>query len=155
MTSTADELVSGIGVQYFPAITMVQCTGCYTTFSATGLSQHLAKTRNQRCMAVLAASHSNVRSLTPTPSDNPMETEVEVDDRQPEFEGDFFGAYEEDEIQWPDDMGQYASSSESSDGSDSEDDIPGLNDAEWEPLMTGRDLADQLGAAEEEQHRDK
>ncbi|KAG2066512.1 hypothetical protein BDR04DRAFT_1129979 [Suillus decipiens] len=101
-------------------------------------------------MAVLAASCSNVHSLTPTPSDNPMETKVEVDDQQPEFEGDFFGAYEEDEIQWPDDMGWYVSSSESSDGSDSEDDIPGLNDAEWEPLMTGRNLEDQLGAAEED-----
>ncbi|KAG2096551.1 uncharacterized protein F5147DRAFT_656609 [Suillus discolor] len=47
-------------------------------------------------------------------------------------------------------MRVYASSSESSDSSDSKDDIPGLNDAKWEPLITGRNLKDQLGAAEED-----
>ncbi|KAG1854862.1 hypothetical protein F4604DRAFT_1685868 [Suillus subluteus] len=82
--------------------------------------------------------------------DDAAEIKVEVDDRPPEFEGDFFGTYEEDEIQWPDDTEQYASSSESSDSSDFNDDIPGLNDAEWEPLITGRDLEDQRGAAEED-----
>lgn len=99
-------------------------------------------------MSVLAASRSNARFPTPTPSEDPME--IESDGQQPEFEGDFFGTYEEDEIQWPDDTDQDAKGSESSESSESEDDIPGLNDAEWEPLVTGRDSEDQLGTAEED-----
>ncbi|KAG2145801.1 hypothetical protein DEU56DRAFT_971548 [Suillus clintonianus] len=102
-------------------------------------------------MAVLAASRSNVHSPIPTPSDDLADSEIEADDQAPANGGDFFGIYEEDEIQWPGDMEWYANSSESSDSSDSEDDVvPGLDDAEWEPLVTGRDLEDQLGTAEED-----
>ncbi|KAG2129636.1 hypothetical protein DEU56DRAFT_973571 [Suillus clintonianus] len=102
-------------------------------------------------MAVLAASRSNVHSPIPTPSDDLADSEIEADDQAPANGGDFFGTYEEDEIQWPGDMEWYANSSENSDSSDSEDDVvPGLDDAEWEPLVTGRDLEDQLGTAEED-----
>lgn len=106
---------------------MVSCIGCQESFSATGYSQHLVKTRQASCMAVLAASHtanSRPRSLTPrSPSLAPTE------DQPMMFEGDFFGTYGEDDIEGSGD-----------DTSDSSNEEEGLYDSgEWEPPIHWQD----------------
>ncbi|KAG2053928.1 hypothetical protein BDR06DRAFT_982598 [Suillus hirtellus] len=66
---------------------MVSCSGCQESFSVTGYSQHLAKTRQGSCMAVLAASHTaNTQPRSPqSPSLAPTEDQLE-----PIFENNFF-----------------------------------------------------------------
>ncbi|KAG1764282.1 hypothetical protein EV702DRAFT_1182605 [Suillus placidus] len=101
---------------------MVNCSGCQESFSTIGYSQHLAKTRQASCMAVLMASrtaNSQPRSPTPwSPSLAPTEDQLEP----PIFKDDFFGTYEDD-IEW---LGDH--------GSDSGNEEEGLyNLGEWEP----------------------
>ncbi|KAG1746413.1 hypothetical protein EDB19DRAFT_1952622 [Suillus lakei] len=47
---------------------MVECLGCYRNdLSVTSLSQHLSKTKDARCNAVLTASRTNLRIPSPPP----------------------------------------------------------------------------------------
>lgn len=112
---------------------MVSCPGCHESFSATGYSQHLAKTRQTPCRAFLATFRANSDSqglgsrspqnqagtLSPPPSPGPLAEQ----DPPPLFEGDFFGAYEEGDLEWPD---------------SGEEEDPLFND-EWEPPVQGND----------------
>ncbi|KAG2052873.1 hypothetical protein BDR06DRAFT_1009231 [Suillus hirtellus] len=73
-------------------------------------------------MAVLAASHGYTNTQkSPTQVHSPSPIPVEELDQPPVFEGDFFGTYEEGNLEWPDDK------------NDSSDEEEGTYNDEWEP----------------------
>ncbi|KAG1731873.1 hypothetical protein EDD22DRAFT_788370 [Suillus occidentalis] len=137
---------------------MVSCPGCHESFSTTGYSQHLAKTRQTPCRAFLAAFRANSDSqslpLNPTPqagslSPPPEPEDLAEQDQPPLFEGDFFGAYEEGDLEWPD--------------SGDEEDL--LYNDEWEPPVQDNDdeqeppvpdngIPNDEGAEDLENHRE-
>lgn len=60
---------------------MVECPGCLRNdLSVTGLSQHLAKTKDLRCNAILAASRSNLRASSSPDLENGL---FQPDDEEP------------------------------------------------------------------------
>ncbi|KAG1838879.1 hypothetical protein F4604DRAFT_1691465 [Suillus subluteus] len=101
-----------------------------SSYRQNGYSQHLAKTRQPPCMTILAASrgHTNTQR-SPTPMHSPSPPPAEELDQPPILEGDFFGKYEEGDLEWPDDK------------SDSSDEEEGIYNEEWEPSIpdTGHD----------------
>jgi hypothetical protein len=107
---------------------MVSCPGCLQSFSATGYSQHLAKTTQAPCKAVLTASRAHTHPHAPSaPAPAPAPPSLAEEQDQPSiFEGDFFGTYEEDDLEWSD--------NNNSDSSDEEED---LDSEEWEPPAQG------------------
>jgi len=70
-------------------------------------------------MAVLAASRARTSQRSPTLTCSPSLPPADEQDQSPMFEGDFFGTYEEDDLEWSD---------------DSSDEEEGLqHNEEWEP----------------------
>lgn len=75
---------------------MVYCAGCHRNFKPTGFSLHIQRSKNPLC---LAAHYSHLKELEQE-EDDAMEEEYDTND-VPQFEGDFFGNYEEDDLDWP------------------------------------------------------
>ncbi|KAG2350136.1 hypothetical protein BDR05DRAFT_971751 [Suillus weaverae] len=106
------------------------CAACNKKLaSITGYSQHLAKTTNSACCAIYLSS----QQFAPDPlNDGDIDLrDVPDQNHSPDFEGDFFGTYAEDELAWPgsDDEGDVNNAPVDAD--DSDHDI--TNHDEWEP----------------------
>lgn len=76
-------------------LTMIVCTGCYTSFSRIGYAHHISKTTNIACS--LRSTFDDDSSDSDT-----GESEDDSDDEDPllpsQFTGDFFGSYSEDDL---------------------------------------------------------
>ncbi|KAG1902029.1 uncharacterized protein F5891DRAFT_1144149 [Suillus fuscotomentosus] len=83
---------------------MNTCPGCAKNFEHTGYAHHLAQTINPSCAAQLQLS-----GLFPESSDNDSDGLAEDGDTDSlnggdaEFTGDYFGYYDEQDLEWPDD----------------------------------------------------
>jgi len=89
------------------------CPGCFFPFSASGLATHLAQTTNLACRAAatelndlfdVASSEGTVdnpEELGPNSQHSSMSTDRSHPPSPPEFTGDYFGDYEEDDLEWP------------------------------------------------------
>ena len=77
-----------------PSKVKVICVGCGRTFTPFGRISHLAQTRNPSCREIA----SQERATQASPSSEISESMFE---ETPAPDGDFFGAYDEDEIPWP------------------------------------------------------
>lgn len=89
------------------------CPGCRFSFSVSGLTKHLAQTKNPACRAAAAElddlfdvassddgaddfqDQGNSSQYTPVPPDYSDPPSL------PQFAGDYFGSYEEDDLEWP------------------------------------------------------
>ncbi|KAG1784788.1 uncharacterized protein HD556DRAFT_1451416 [Suillus plorans] len=115
-----------------------RCPACSRdNFTVTGLSQHLAKSRNPHCRALYHQSRSQVPTSEP---------QFEPDESTwPDLDLD--GGYEEDEPE--DELAQWAQ--EQSGGSEDEDvDDEGWNfEPEWEPPVAEQDEHDDMDAIED------
>ena len=67
---------------------MVRCSGCHSDFTVSGYTLHVQRTKSSAC---IAAYHAQIND-----ADNVDNMDAEV------FSGDFFGDYEEDDFDWPD-----------------------------------------------------
>ena len=74
---------------------MVHCAGCHSNFSASGYTHHLRQTQSTSCTAAYYAQLEH---------ENDVEIVGDADD-MPEFSGDFFGNYEDEDLDWPDNEG--------------------------------------------------
>ena len=112
-----------------------QCPGCSKSFTASGLSNHLAQTRQAECISARNAAHQS----RPIPSHAPpsLPDDFDIDAEPVQFEGDYFGTYTDADFDDP----------PSDSGSDSEDEE--LDDEveipSWEPVP--RSLADAAAQA--------
>lgn len=112
------------------------CPACNKKLaSLSGYNQHLSKTTNPACHDLYIRSrqfHANPPTRVPQDEDQDMDIGDASDpDHLPlEFEGDFFGTYAENELEWPDDGG--AMGDPPTDEEDLGDD--GAHD-EWEPPL--------------------
>jgi hypothetical protein len=77
-----------------PPATKVLCLGCGRAFSHFGRISHLAQTRNPPCCEIAAQERETQANSSPELSDTMFE-------ETPAPDGDFFGAYNEDEMPWP------------------------------------------------------
>jgi hypothetical protein len=116
------------------------CPACNKELaSRTGYNRHLAKTTNLACHALYLASQQ-LHTSPPAPDQQDNESDMDIGDVPDlnqsllHFEGDFFGIYAEDELEWPaefDDRGDVdnmpADEEDSEDNSDAHD--------EWEPPL--------------------
>ncbi|KAG1849692.1 hypothetical protein DFJ58DRAFT_716907 [Suillus subalutaceus] len=87
------------------------CPACNKKLaSITGYNRHLAKTTNPACRALYLASQQ-FHSSPPAPDQQDNEFDMDIGDipdpnqSPPHFEGDFFGIYAEDELEWPAEFG--------------------------------------------------
>ncbi|KAG1828883.1 hypothetical protein DFJ58DRAFT_719762 [Suillus subalutaceus] len=136
-----------------------QCPACSRDdFTVTGLSQHLAKSRNPHCRALYHQSRSQVH--TRDQRDEPDEPTAED---EPGYEVDEFG-YEIDEPGYEVDEPGYEAEAGGEAEAGDEDDDEGWNfEPEWEPPVEDRvedatmdaikDLADEDEAGWEDQRR--
>ncbi|KAG1807486.1 uncharacterized protein BJ212DRAFT_1485605 [Suillus subaureus] len=82
---------------------MNTCPGCAKTFKHTGYAHHLAQTINPSCAAQLQLS-----GLFPELEDGDSDSLDGGDDifdshHLTEFTGDYFGYYNKQDLEWPDD----------------------------------------------------
>ncbi|KAF8337856.1 hypothetical protein F5887DRAFT_1077979 [Amanita rubescens] len=77
---------------------MVYCAGCRRNFKPSGFSLHIQRSKNTLC---LAAHYNRLKELEQEEHDEVMEEEHDTNDVL-QFEGDFFGDYEDDDLDWPD-----------------------------------------------------
>lgn len=101
---------------------MITCPGCTKNFEHTGYSHHLGKTTNPSCAALL--QHS---SLFPQSEDEDSDgLDDEADNVDPhhltEFTGDYFGHYNDQDLEWPDDNDEVAEPPLDSDGEEEDHD---------------------------------
>jgi hypothetical protein len=93
---------------------MVHCTGCHRSFTVSGYTLHVQRTRSSVCVAAYHAQLNHGDNV-----DTMDEDELDEDDETPDednhdvetpFSGDFFGVYQDDDFDWPDDEdeGMYA-----------------------------------------------
>ncbi|KAG1733447.1 hypothetical protein EDB19DRAFT_2001708 [Suillus lakei] len=125
-----------------------RCPACFRdNFTVTGLSQHLAKSRNPHCRALYHQSHSQLH--TSERQNEPDESTAPDPGGYGEGEPDESTAPEDEFPQWGQE--QY----DSSDGDGDEDDEPPVE--EWEPPIeeqvedVGMDTIEDL--ADEDEHR--
>jgi hypothetical protein len=92
---------------------MNTCPGCAKTFEHTGYSHHLSKTTNPACTALL--QHSGLFPQSEDEDDRDSDSDSDHDgfdggtqdnfnsDSQhlTEFTGDYFGNYDEQDLEWP------------------------------------------------------
>jgi hypothetical protein len=69
---------------------MIHCTGCHRGFTVSGYTLHIQRTRTAAC---IAAYHAEVDNMDLTEDGNNAEV----------FRGDFFGDYQREDFDWPDD----------------------------------------------------
>jgi hypothetical protein len=74
----------------------IHCAGCHRAFSISGYSSHVRRTRSSFC---IAAYQARLRDA------NDVESAEEEDDDMDVFSGDFFGDYDKDDFEWPDEGG--------------------------------------------------
>ncbi|KAG1886895.1 uncharacterized protein F5891DRAFT_1200490 [Suillus fuscotomentosus] len=100
-----------------------ECSACgHDDLTVTGLSQHLAKSHDPRCQALYSQSRSQTNN----------EAEFAMDGAD-EFEGDYHGIYNEDELEWP---AEQATDSDLDEATDNDLDDDFLFEPEWEaPLL--------------------
>ncbi|KAI0833350.1 hypothetical protein BC628DRAFT_1307698 [Trametes gibbosa] len=124
------------------------CTGCGRSFSMSGLSKHLALTKNEQCLAT-----RRLPGLSTPPIEVPAPDLPDLDAPPVPFEGDFFGQYGNDDF--PEQEGlppaPALSVTEDDDDDDDEDDEDDENfrlDATigWEPPI--RSFGETRDAAE-------
>ncbi|KAF8835183.1 hypothetical protein BDN67DRAFT_992522 [Paxillus ammoniavirescens] len=141
-----------------------QCPGCNKSFTYQGLTYHLAQTNNPPCIAAFEAMHS-----TQAASDV-EEQGVTVDNvNGGNFEGDYFGTYNEDELDgWADfgtgeeGLNDGSGGDASSEAEDDEDeDNDGIDfgavdyEGSWEPYSPARqELVQDEGELEETANMD-
>jgi hypothetical protein len=75
-------------------IVKVLCLGCGRAFSHFGRISHLAQTRNPPCRKIASQERT-------TQANSPAEISESIFEETPTPDGDFFGAYDEDEMPWP------------------------------------------------------
>lgn len=119
------------------------CPACNKELaSITGYNRHLAKTTNPACRALYLASQQ-FRSSPPAPDQQDNESDMDIGDvpdpnqSPPHFEGDFFGIYAKDELEWPAEFGDGGDADNKPvDEEDSEDEgDEGDAHDEWEPPL--------------------
>ncbi|KAG2118347.1 hypothetical protein BD769DRAFT_1629699 [Suillus cothurnatus] len=73
--------------------------------SISGYNQHLVKTTNPACRDLYLTSHQFHTNLPQVPQDDDQHMDIgDAPDQNQvplDFEGDFFGTYAEDELEWP------------------------------------------------------
>jgi hypothetical protein len=78
----------------------VRCTGCRHNFSISGYTGHVQRTASPSCIAAYQAQLRHANDI-----ESPGE-EADSDNNDNEvFSGDFFGDYDYNELDWPDDGG--------------------------------------------------
>ncbi|PIL28221.1 hypothetical protein GSI_09633 [Ganoderma sinense ZZ0214-1] len=115
-----------------------QCPGCLKIFTSSGLSNHLAQTRQPECISARDAAHQS--HSVPSPSAPSLPDDFDMDADLIPFEGDYFGAYTD---------ADFEDDPPSDSGSDPEDDDEFEDEVEmdsWEPPL--RSTANVTGAAQ-------
>ena len=83
------------------------CPGCFFQFSAAGLAIHLSQTTNLACIDAAAELNDLFDVLS---SDDDLDHRDDLVDNShgldsppspPQFTGDYFGSYNEDDLEWP------------------------------------------------------
>ncbi|KAH7904457.1 hypothetical protein BJ138DRAFT_993077, partial [Hygrophoropsis aurantiaca] len=83
-----------------------RCNGCFNMFTATGHSRHLAQTQNPPCVAIYQASIAYIppplaaADMDSLGMDLDEETQAENLDEDNKL-ADYFGTYNEEDIEWP------------------------------------------------------
>ena len=67
---------------------MVHCIGCRRNFTVSGYTLHIQRTKASACTAAYRAQINHTDDVDNTVAE--------------EFSGDFFGDYQEDDFDWPD-----------------------------------------------------
>ena len=87
-----------------------ECPGCFAAFSAAGLARHLAQTTNLACIDASvelndlfdnASVDNELDSRRSNSPDAPMTDSSPRASLPPQFAGDYFGDYDEDDLEWP------------------------------------------------------
>jgi hypothetical protein len=85
---------------------MVHCAGCHCNFSVSGYTHHLRFAQSSSCIAAYHAQleHENDVEIVDDEDDLdvPEHEIVDDEDNAPAFAGDFFGDYEDEDFDWPD-----------------------------------------------------
>ena len=116
-----------------------QCPGCSKTFTASGLSNHLAQTRNTECISARDAAHQAGSTPCKSPSPPALPEDFDIDAEPVLFEGDYFGSYTDADFDddHPD-SGSYPSDSDPEDDDDLNEEVETQG---WEPPPRSLDTA--------------
>ncbi|KAG1838687.1 hypothetical protein F4604DRAFT_1885397 [Suillus subluteus] len=131
------------------------CPACDKKLATiSGYNQHLAKTTNPACRDLYLASRQ-FHASPPAPDPQDDDQDMDVGDvpgpnqSPPHFEGDFFGTYAEDELEWPvefDDGGDAGDMGNAlTDEEDSDDDRDGPSSTAFSELVSIEGFSDTIG----------
>ncbi|KAH7905921.1 hypothetical protein BJ138DRAFT_1017013, partial [Hygrophoropsis aurantiaca] len=114
----------------------VTCEGCGRDFTASGYGRHLAQTRNPQCIAIYQQFQNYLPEFVGDAHQEGLDMEVddvEGENEEQQFEGDYFGAYHEDELPWDTENGDKDDVNDIENGhrdnrDENHGDVPGGND---------------------------
>jgi hypothetical protein len=79
---------------------MVHCTGCHRSFTVSGYTFHVQRTGSSACVAAYHAQLDNTDNIDEECNENGDDN---ANDNLEVFTGDFFGNYQDDDFDWPED----------------------------------------------------